>query len=858
MMNRNSLQLEKALCIKASITLLCFFILFGTSCAQKKEFVRPSESQLSAYSGGLLSRSSDVRVVFAKDVALNADFSKGAVPAEDGLITFEPSVKGAAVWEDASTLVFKPQTGLPVGGLVKATVDMGLADGKRGGEKWVNFEFGVKEPFVDVVFDTPKVSSDGSYSVSGRITTTDKEKSENIEKMLSANLGSKAIKASWSHNDTSHSFVLSEIEKPLKAQNLVVSWKGEPIGSKAKGVKEIQVPSKSDFKMISVKTIAEDSSAIEIAFSDLVKKDQDLRGLINVSGVDNPRFQIDGNRVLVYSSEGFQNLVKLTIEENVKNSLGDSLKKTVAATVEVKYELPQVRFLGTGVIVPTSRGYTVPIETMNLNAVYVEALKIYGSNITQFLQVNNLEGTNELNRVGEVVWSKTVPLGYKADWKNTWVRTGLDLSELVKKHPDGMFQIRITFAKDNTEYVCANAHPSFAEMDFPPAKIEDSVNSQDDEYSYWNYYDMDWEVRQQYYQYKNDPCHPAYYLSSFNRASVVRRNVLVSNIGLQIKKEATGATHVYAANLVTTDPIKGAKIQLINFQRQTLFSGLTNEKGMITLPSTSNAFLVIGEFLGQAAYVKLDESSALKVGQFDISGDAPDKGVKGLIYTERGVWRPGDPIYLTFLLNDPNKTLPTNYPVLFELEDPRGQIVARATYTQGVNGFYAMPTKTESDSLTGDYIARVKVGNRVYTKNLKVETVMPNRLKMTLDFGGKTYLTDDDIPVTLEAKWLHGAVAPGLKADVSATFVKTPTAFTGFSDYTFEDPVRTVSTDRQMLFEGNLDNASKALFTIQLNPGDTLPGKLKANLLTRVFENSGVFSSEQVQSDFYPYSEYVG
>jgi len=67
-----------------------------------------------------------------------------------------------------------------------------------------------------------------------------------------------------------------------------------------------------------------------------------------------------------------------------------NLTHLVAQSVTFKDQLPQVRFAGTGVIVPTTQGTTVPIETMNLRAVIVEAFQIYGDDMTQFLQVNSL------------------------------------------------------------------------------------------------------------------------------------------------------------------------------------------------------------------------------------------------------------------------------------------------------------------------------------------------------------------------------------------------------------------------------------------------------------------------------------
>jgi len=37
---------------------------------------------------------------------------------------------------------------------------------------------------------------------------------------------------------------------------------------------------------------------------------------------------------------------------------------------------------------------------------------------------------------------------------------------------------------------------------------------------------------------------------------------------------------------------------------------------------------------------------------FDVGGETVQEGLKGFIYGDRGVWRPGDSLYLMFVLED--------------------------------------------------------------------------------------------------------------------------------------------------------------------------------------------------------------
>jgi uncharacterized protein YfaS (alpha-2-macroglobulin family) len=142
---------------------------------------------------------------------------------------------------------------------------------------------------------------------------------------------------------------------------------------------------------------------------------------------------------------------------------------------------------------------------------------------------------------------------------------------------------------------------------------------------------------------------------------------------------------------------------------------------------------------------------------------------------------------------------------------------------------------------------------------VKVETVMPNRLKVELDFG-KERLTAADMPVKgkVFGEWLHGATASGLKTDLTVRMQSVPTRFDRYADYAFDDPVRSLKPEEQKVFEGTLDSKGFATFEEELMPGGEAPGLLSAQFTTRVFEEGGAFSSAQTSIPFYPYRHLVG
>ncbi|MEN8158380.1 MAG: MG2 domain-containing protein, partial [Bacteroidota bacterium] len=219
--------------------------------------------------------------------------------------------------------------------------------------------------------------------------------------------------------------------------------------------------------------------------------------------------------------------------------------------------------------------------------------------------------------------------------------------------------------------------------------------------------------------------------------------------------------------------------------------------------------------------------------------------------------RPGDSIYITFVLEDKNELLPANHPVRFELYTPENQLYLNKTRTSGLSGVYDFRTATEADAPTGNWLAKVKVGGSGFTKTVKIETVKPNRLKINIDFGSEI-LKKGPITGTLNAKWLHGAVARNLKADIEMTLRSATTRFKGYQDYSFDDPAKEFEAEEETVFEGKLDNQGNTSFAPGLNVGKEAPGMLQAFFKTRVFENSGDFSVDRFPVLYSPFSRYVG
>jgi putative outer membrane protein len=195
---------------------------------------------------------------------------------------------------------------------------------------------------------------------------------------------------------------------------------------------------------------------------------------------------------------------------------------------------------------------------------------------------------------------------------------------------------------------------------------------------------------------------------------------------------------------------------------------------------------------------------------------------------------------------------------VMELYNPLGQMYARKTQTRGELGLYVFDFVTEADAPTGAWNVKVQVGGVSFSKRLRIESIKPNRLKIALSMPEKTLLRGEPMDARLHVEWLQGAIARNLKYDIQGTFIATPTTFEGYKGFYFDDPSRVFNTEESKLISGVTNERGDATVQARFELGSTAPGMLQANLVTRVYEESGDFSIDADRMLYSPYRRYAG
>ncbi|HRJ51640.1 MAG TPA: MG2 domain-containing protein [Candidatus Thiothrix moscowensis] len=784
----------------------------------------------------------------------------------DAYLQLSPRVAGKARFDTTSSIVFTPDAPLASGQAYTLTVKPDGLLNIPANTPALDFAFKTAALEVDVQFQglDPVADQPTQMQLEGKVFTSDYVAPDVVEKILQATAQQKPQRIGWEHNDagTEHRFMVVNIPRETFGTDLHLTWDAKALnaqGDNLSGTRDFKIPSQATFSVTRIDALSENADGkphVSISFSDALDTQQDLKGLVQL-GSGEVTTQIVGNRLLVYPTGELEpGEHKLILQPGIKATsaaLGKLAERSEQA-ITLGAPKPAVRFVGKGSILPEGQSMTIPLEARAVNAVQITALEVFPENIEQFLQVNGLDGDREMERVGRNVWRKTIPL--TAANPNQWNRYSIDATELFKAKPGSMYRLQLAVDRRFSTYPCPAGTPAPQISDKPLSSAEDDDGNETsgwdgiEEYSLATE-DYDWDKR-------NDPCDDSYFHNSSDVEAA--HNFVSSNLGLIAKQDGSGKVHVIATDLRTAEAAAGVSLTLRNFQGQTLTTATTGGDGFAELASPNTPFLLVADKGTDRAYLKLNANTTLETSQFDVGGETVKQGLKGVIYGERGVWRPGDDIFLTFVLQDRAKTLPANHPVTLQLFDPTGKLKQTVTSKQPTGPFYTFKLKTAETDPTGDWLVKAALGSSTFDKTLKIETVRPNRLKVELGYGDAKALHGyQDLPeATLFAQWLHGGTASGLKADVSVKLREKTTVFTRFNDYAFDDPTRKLDSSEQQLLEGYLDGQGYLRFTKNFQPEKPAAGMLSAWFTSRVHEAGGGFSISKQDIDYYPFQNYVG
>ena len=759
---------------------------------------RPASDIVESSTNGLSGVRMPVQVTLREGVELAEDDLEDAV-------SFTPSADVEVSRLGVRTLRIVPKSPLKSDTRYKVALDASkLTGGKAKGV--AEFEFSTPKLRFSYNPCWLQQSDDLKYYVLvGETVSSDYAADDYVEQRLKIK-GLLKPEVTWTHSEdgTVHKYRVENIPtRSDESYKLTLDFDLDP-----KRNVEMEVPRKGEYIVLD-HTVQTEPLAVVVTFSEPLKSNQDFRNLIRFD----PKFRtsVDRNRLYIYPETQLTGNYEVEISREVQNKAGRRLDESYTFTAALPSQAPAIRFTGKGSILPSSNRMSLLFESVNFARARVRVRKIFANNLLQFFQRNYYGDTyfSDMEYVSRIVRDTTIDLGDKAstrlDRTNSY---SLDLSRLITDSRKSMYLLEIKGVD-------------------PLIPVES------------NDYD--------------------YYFGDYRTYAERSKVVIQSDIGIICKSSGDGELIVYTTDLVSARPKGSCKVRAYDRQNQQLAEAVTDSEGRAVLKCGDEPYTVLAEANGDAAFVRVERGAALSLSNFDVGGTTDTKGIKGYLFGERGVWRPGDEIYLTLIVASDNP-LPENHPASLEFYNPNGQLVQSAVSSGSTDGIHTFKLRTTPASPTGIWRAKATFGGATFEKNIRVDAVKPNRMKIEMRLGDGQTVDAKEFTGRLTARWLHGAPAAGSKVTLQAQLSQIPTRFKGYPDYSFDDATKQFAPEEREIVSGTTGaDGALQLTTDRLSSLEGLsPGMLNGKFTVKVFEKSGDFSVDQQIAAVSPYDAYFG
>lgn len=348
---------------------------------------------------------------------------------------------------------------------------------------------------------------------------------------------------------------------------------------------------------------------------------------------------------------------------------------------------------------------------------------------------------------------------------------------------------------------------------------------------------------------------PNYALPDNAPDAVAAHWVVATDIALT-SMDGSDGLHVFARSLASAKPLVGVKIRLVSTGQDTLGEQVTDATGAAIFPAAllagvranTPATLVAYGDHGNFAFQDIT-GPAFDLSDRGVSGRTPPQNFQAFLYTERGIYRPGETINLVALLRDRTGIAVNGQPLKILLRRPNGMVDRGFVLPPAASGGFLQPIKLSATAPRGDWTLEAYVdptGAPVGQVQVSVQDFVPQQLHVALSTTQSFASPSDSITAALDGNFLYGAPAAGLHAQGDLAVMRDDNPVPGATGYQFglvDDKVETI--DNQLTLDdaddkGHLDISA----SLPDLPHTTAP--LKAVLSAGLLEPSGRYVGSEV------------
>ncbi len=432
------------------------------------------------------------------------------------------------------------------------------------------------------------------------------------------------------------------------------------------------------------------------------------------------------------------------IRQGVPSSIPDEkLTKNADYEVYVRDRTPSVRFTGKNYVLPRTGQQGIPVVSVNSDKLELEVMRIGDRNL-----INSVHSDDFLSQIGSYQ-SKQIA---SDKGQSVWTGTMEVKSELNKD---------VVTAFPVVEAVGALKHGVYVMFAKPAgSKVATPQTDSDSDYDDGTTRATQWFV--------------------------------VSDLGLTSFSGPDGV-HVLVRSLADATPVANAELRLLARNNEVLGTVRSDANGYARFDAG------LGKGQGGNAPGLVTATLAEDYGFLDLKQtafDLSDRGVKGrvapsgldaFLYTERGVYRSGETVYLTSLLRDARGAAVTGLPLTLVVKRPDGvEYRRRQVEDQGAGGrAHSIPLL--SGAATGTWRVQAYAdpkGPAIGEVSFLVEDYVPEKLELTLTPKAPLLQAGQPAEIDVAARYLYGA--PGAELDVTGQMTiraAAQSAIPGFAGY---------------------------------------------------------------------------
>ena len=314
------------------------------------------------------------------------------------------------------------------------------------------------------------------------------------------------------------------------------------------------------------------------------------------------------------------------------------------------------------------------------------------------------------------------------------------------------------------------------------------------------------------------------------------RMILLTDLGLLVKDAADGTHDVFVQSLHEGTPVSGAKIEVIGKNGIAVLDVTTDGDGHAKLPSYRELRREREPILYLAR--KGSDMSLLPIGRgdryldfsrFDIGGESDrgrPQGLSAYLFSDRGVYRPGDEIRVGLIVKGADWTQGlAGVPLEIVVTDARGLTVKKETIKLGAAGFEEIRHTTQETSPTGTYTVNVYVTKDGQPKSLLgstsviVREFLPDKMKIAVHLSTENpdgWVNPKDLAGRVTLTNLFGTPAEDRKVRGVLRMSAVLPSFGKHRDFKFYDAMHAKDAVFDSLAEVETDEKGEAELPLHL------------------------------------------